>query len=266
VLAAMLAGANAQFAYNNRDLVLAFSSTSGTDLEVNIGSVSNYVNRALNNPGSVMTVPSYTKFQFQQAMASNSVGVRWSVSGGVAVGVGDTVHPARTVWLTKPRTDNSTRRRPSRAPRRPRRVPGQQHPQHRGCRRHFRRGPVERRQPGGCDDEQQHVHHHPILRSEFLYGDRRTAGNLHGNFGEGTIENSSDVAFTVEVSDLYEINPNAAGGNATYIGSFSLKSDGTMTFQAGDLHEPAIVTTWPARSTMRAPRRPSAWRPAAPAR
>jgi len=50
------------FAVNNRDLILSFAETGKPNLEVNIGSVSNYINLGITSPGSTIAVSGYSAY------------------------------------------------------------------------------------------------------------------------------------------------------------------------------------------------------------
>jgi hypothetical protein len=221
------------FVYKQRDLMLAFRvAASGVyDLEVDIGSVSNYL--AL-SPGASITITQFTRSQLSDSFSSLA-GISWSV--GTYVDLNDhtslSTYPPSTLWITQARTSPSIQTTPW-----------------------VREGASAQRQTAvqmsglangavtsssasspGADNTAT------VIR--IASGDSSscdpflgTGGDYNGTW-EGTVENTTPTPFTSPViSDFYAVVPSTTNGNAVYLGTFQFATNGTLTFTAATTNAP----------------------------
>jgi hypothetical protein len=227
--AVLLAGtAHASFQYSSRDLmfVLRNDSSSGSDMEVNIGSVNAYASQL---PGTTVPITTFSTVQYSLAnSAANINNLYFSVIGGDAIGDGDATFTDRTLWLTRPRADVLTQTDPWQ--RRSSSTQGNILSAVLGVGNNLKGWSA-----GTAAD--------PISNSDGVVlipnGDPNsytilagTEGSLNGSFGQGTIENGFlPNSSGVLSSDLYQISPGS--GDSVYLGTFNLDTtSGSLSFTA----------------------------------
>ena len=237
---ALFQSAQAQFVYNNDDLILVFRKiTSGdlgkVDFEVDIGQASIYYNAA---PGSTIPITAYTTTQLGTVF-NNDDNLTWSVSGCVPE-TGDngaSGKPSRTLWLTDPC--------PS---------PGTAPAVIWTSKSVFQQGPtalgittlLNDAQTWGASVHTDSVTNSPTAAAiptgtEYCADGSLTAIGNYGTF-EGDVENTTSGLFkyfsTPSVSYLYELQPGS--GQGTYLGYFQLAPNGSMTFNALSYSAPTL--------------------------
>lgn len=226
------------FTFKNNDLILGFRKnapyTENYEVVVNIGQASNYFSKAL---GTTTTVAGFSPAQLTPGSFTTLNNLSWSVFGGGAY----SGQPIYTLWLTVPRTNNAIQ-----TP-----VPLRQAAA-------LQQGVYAKMTsipgPGGAGYVSQYggasnqfntatFVREPIatfsshILSVWMQG---TVDPSVGTFNDrwppeepnnGNVENTTPDLFSGSVrSDFYEVRPSSTGGNATYLGYFEFKSDGTLTF------------------------------------
>ncbi len=226
-----------KFTDQSRDLILTFREAGAPDvLEVDIGQASIYYGAAA---GSSIPITAYDPSS-QLLNYFNVDGLSWSVGGCVpnAGDSGDSSKPPRTLWLSDPRGNPSTKAQPWTS--------------------------ESSSTQGGTDSHVVAVLANaqtwanaaapdsvtntttalviPAGSGDTASGSLGALGNYLGTF-QGDVENTTpqdfDSAGSPSRSDLYELQPGS--GSGTYLGYFELGTDGSMTF-----HAPSLVVTYPA--------------------
>lgn len=221
--------AEAQFQYFSRDLLLTLrtDAVSGSDLEVNLGSISNYLNYASANPGGTLNLTNFNNAQFLAARDSGSAtNLFWAVSG--AANSTDANAPSLTLWVTRPRSDVNTvaaawtRKTPSSQSASAGSILGVGNN-------------LKTWSAGTSLDPVSNTSQAVVIANNdpnSYTGIAGTGGDLGGSF-QGVIENGFTKNFSgFVVSDLFAIRPSSSGGAGTLVGSFRFNSDGTTAFIA----------------------------------
>ncbi|MDB6054990.1 MAG: hypothetical protein JWN25_2513 [Verrucomicrobiales bacterium] len=222
-------GAFAQFQYNSRDLMLVVrtDAASGSDLEVNLGQISNIL--SVPAGGTINFSSAFSALQFNTATTAGSpANLSFAVIGGDPVGDGNTSFTDRTLFLTSPRlsfniqTDPWTRSSPS--------TQGAALSTILGVGNNLKTWSA-----GTPNDPVNNTTTAVIISSGDANSYTSIAGSngdLGGNFGQGNIDNTAASGGNgILRSDFYQITPGS--GNGTYLGSFDLNTaNGTLSFTA----------------------------------
>lgn len=221
--------AHAQFQYASRDLLLTLrtDASSGSDMEVNIGSISSYLNYAAANPGSTLSLTNYNNAQFLASRNSGgATNLFWAVSG--AANSTDGSAPSLTLWVTRPRSDVNTvadawtRKTSSSQSATASSILGIGNN-------------LKTWSAGTALDPVSNTSGVVVIANtdpNSYTGIAGTGGDLGGSF-QGVIENSFSTNFSGSVvSDLFEVRPSSSGGAGTLVGTFRFNSDGTAAFIA----------------------------------
>ena len=224
----------ASFTFNEHDALLVFRQTGSANLEVNIGSVDNFVNAA---PGTTLNLGQYTPQQLSTAFSSLD-SLNWTVVSGVRAGFGDTTTPNNTLFLTRARTDVDVQT--SFIQRKANSTQGTIVSAIHGV---AGNGSIAGAKPWSAGTPAD-----PIFNTSSaviipfadpnsytsLAGD---TGNLNGTFAQGTVENTTPTSFAgFTRSDFYELKPGS--GNGIYLGHFDFDSTGAFSFTA--VPEPGV--------------------------
>jgi hypothetical protein len=234
-----VAPVQASMTYHGRDLMLCFRQQgASSELEVNVGSVTNYLGLA---PGTVIQVNQFNSAQLSQTFF-NLDGVAWSVSTCVYQDPSETNFPSSTLWVTRARTDISSQSSPWLR------------------KSSFAQGGTAARTAGLGQGAATYSGGQPpdpllntttavivpagnVLAASAYLG---TLGNFQNTF-QGNVENTTPQDFSSSGqptrSDLYQLEPGSGAtlnSPGTYLGYFEFKADGTMTFNAaGDTSIPS---------------------------
>jgi hypothetical protein len=247
-------GDAAIFSFTNNDLILGFRKvapyTESYEVVVDIGQAINYINQTV---GTTASVPGFSAAQLSPGSFSSLNNLSWSVFGTYS-GSGYSGYVAdNTLWLTVPRTINS-----SQSPT-PSRLANSANQSAVGTPMTSISG------PGGAGfvslNEPASQYNTPTFVRESIatYGGHTlstwiegltdpTVGNFNDSWppsepNGGNVEHTTPGSFTGSVrSDLYEVRPLRTrsgvnvdphvGTNTTawYVGYFQFNSDGSMTF------------------------------------
>jgi hypothetical protein len=234
--------ASAQFAAPAKgDLVLGFRKTGANqgnyELVVNAGNISNLLALA---PGTVLTISNYSASQLTDAFA-NYNNLQWSVSATFS-GFGTTWDGFAyyTIWFTQPRTTAGVQTTP------PARGSGSgaQSPILQRILSIGNNANAVSTSLGTTNADNSTVLVRESVNNANDYSvqiedpNNSASGDFHG-YLSSTAENTTPASFTTAVvSDLYQsvpvgsVDPNTGttGGNAYYVGYFTLNPNGTMTF------------------------------------
>ncbi len=253
--------ANAQyFSAGNGDLVAGFRKTGAYvgsyELVVKLGSVTNFL--AL-PAGTTIPINNYTPTQLTAAFSDYNH-LQWSVSGMVSGGPGYTWSgfEQTTIWYTLPRSAVGTQTSPL----------GRQSVTSQGTTKSKIQGflnggyTLSQAQSTGPNNGPSLVRETIATanNNDYAYFVENSAGNTAlGDFSgtmPASVENVTPASFTTAViSDLYQsvpqtyVDPTTGTNNgaAYYVGYFTLKPDGTMTFTRA-----SVVTAKPPAPTITA--------------
>ena len=223
------------FNYADRDLMLVFAQTGSPNLEVDIGSVLNYVNAA---PGTILNITQYTVSQLNSAYPGLG-NLNFAVIGAVRPGAGDATYPQNTLWLTAPRANVNTTALPWVS-----KSNSGQSIVSSTINGIAGNGSIAGSKPWSAGTALNPISNTStavIIPSSDPNSYTQLAGlvgNLNNTFGQGSIENTTPSVFSGLIrSDFYQMVPGS--GNGVLKGFFDFHSDGTTTFTA--VPEPGSV-------------------------
>jgi hypothetical protein len=209
--------AHAALTFANGNLYLGFRATGGTgattDYVVNIGPASNFnTNLTLTLAGISLDL-------------TNTFGANWNTRSDVQWSIfGGTSSPNNILWGSKERTNPLAQSTPI-----VRRANGAQGTTFSSIQAFglAYEGSTESSNLTGATVQ--------LVASTNSYASFYTSGN---DFGWTNLEGSFANGTSGSVLDLYNLLP-AAGGNGTYVGSFTLDNSGALTFGVASVPEPS---------------------------
>jgi hypothetical protein len=242
-----IAVAQQTFTYSNYGDVLAGFRKTGIhqgnyELVVNIGNITNFL--AL-SAGSSLSISNYSSTQLADAFPDGNDNLQWSVSSAFR-GIGSWVtpgltFPAYTIWVTLPRTNANIQTPPL-----PRYLKGQTASVSQSILAIGNNAAIVSGSLGATNaDNNAVLVREPIADSSEILtafiGDQfdPTLGDFGGQVFNFSVENITPSPFvSAVVSDLYQMCPRgsldpitrATNGACYFVGYFTLKPDGTMTF------------------------------------
>ncbi len=247
--------ANAQFfSATKGDLIAGFRKSSpyqgSYELVVKLGSVTNFL--AL-PAGTTIPINNYTPTQLSAAFSDYN-NLQWSVFSRVNGGPGTiwSGYYLNTIWFTLPRFAVSTQTTPP-----PRASFGSQGPVVGNINSIADNAALFSSSQGGTNANNSAVLVRELVGNQYAFSQfiqdplYPSVGDFGGNLAAGNAENTTPASFTsAVVSDLYQSVPlnyndpttGTSDGPAYWVGYFTLKSDGTMTFTRAS----AVVTPPPA--------------------
>jgi len=240
----------AQFIYTNNDLLLGFRKTGihteSFEAAVNIGQATNYVYL---QPGTTLPVPGFTASQLTPDSFSDLNFLSWSVSGFVKTNTLFVLpgYNNNTIWLTIPRSNATTQGTP------PARLNySQQGSVATQIKSIFSGASYLSSQSSAGPENTATFIREPVNNSAnvsaFIGSVIDSSGSTLRDSYPQNIETTTPASFSgTSVADFYEIRPTVdpqgkavtdphtgqTSGDAYYVGSFTLNSNGTMTFTRG---------------------------------
>jgi len=229
----------APFLYRNGDVVIGFRKSGATyDLEINLGSVTNFINAPA---GSTITNTNVTASILKQLFGTNVDNVEFGAIACARIGDASTnIAPASTVWATSPRANSMVRSDPwlrfSAS------VLGNAAAKVESIGNNATN--YSAIDLGGTASATNTASLVVVADSSpESYNTFMGAGNIGGTF-QGLVEQLTPASFSsgsVAVrSDFYDIRPGS--GNATYLGYFQLTPAGVFTFNAAGGFDPNPIT------------------------
>lgn len=222
------------FTYANGDLVAGFRKASGGSYElvVNVGNITNFLAQPI---GTVIPIANLSSNQLGDSFGNiNTSQFQWSVSAGLFGSIGTwNGFPLSTIWFTLPRSNPNTQTTPP--------LPENKSSQMlcKACILQMEDGASTISSQLGVvnSDNNASLVREPVnyLGEGFDYSecvaDINNIADYDGYLGYN-IENTIPRPFsTPSVSDLYQsIAIDFTNGPATYIGYFTLNTNGVMTF------------------------------------
>ena len=243
--------ASAQVQANYNGLILGFRATGGqgqnTNLEVNLGSVALYTNPA-SSPMVVTRLSASDLSGTYGATWKTRTDLVWGIIGTAGrVSTGPTGQPAATLWATKPEATVGTQSAAW--------TPGSRNGQTNASafiESLFIGAPGSLNSASASPNSSYSSLINATLAGSYTVQNTQQAGTSFQFFNPSIDNNTTIGSATYVVSDLYELQPGAVA--ATYVGSFGLKSDGTLVFATsaafftGSGTAPAVTTQPSAQS------------------